>query len=620
MGFIASGLKSIVKAVVGVVKGVVKVVGKVAFGLIGMVTGRGNAANQATDGRLNKSLDPEDHRKIVFGETAGGCDMRFFEMSGDRYDRLHEIIAVATHTIESYGDFFVESEKIPFDGTGGVFSGNYDGAIHRQLHLGGSAGPITGVGSGTYWDANSKFTGVAHYHLKWTVKEERLPNGVPSRYTQKIKGAKVYDPRKDTTRGGSGAHRADDQLTWEYAPLDSNGKPIGRNNALQMLWYLIGWKINGKLVAGRGIDLGDINFAEFIIAANDAEARGHYTDMILSTGDTHDTNEGIISADGLLGELLDPGGLWTYKVIRDDTADVAVALTDDHVVEGGSVEWVPAVPMGDQFNEVAGTYIDPSDTSIFQPKAYPLVTNAAYQTADGFKKRVTHNFQSVQDPMLAQKLARIKLNRTRFPGEFKATFNYNALKAQVWSVVTLTLERYNFSAKLFRVYSQAITEAGIEMVLREEDPSIYAAGSDTTPPADGVIVPFDPFQSYPLTGLTGTAIKTTDALGNVQVGAQLAWGEPSGQVQRVEIEYKPASGSVYQPGGSVPSPGTTADVVGLVGSLSYDFRLRTVSLNGIVSAWQTVTVAMLPTSSGYAAGSNEIRDMNFGGGWTRTSV
>jgi hypothetical protein len=372
-----------------------------------------------------------------------------------------------------------------------------------------------------------------------------------------------------------------------------------------MLWYLIGWRINGVLVAGRGVDLNDINWPEMIAAANDAEARQYYTDMILSTEDSHETNENIISADGLLGELLDPGGLWTYKVTKDDTADIAVTLTDDDVIDAGDVEWTPAPSMGDQFNEVAGTYIDPSATSLYQPKAYPTVTDASYIAADGFRKRVSHDFQCVQDVSLAQKLSRIKLNRTRFPGEFKATFNYRALKAQVWSNVRLSLERYGFVSKLFRVYAQTVSETGIEMVLREEDPSVYAAGTVTVPPAPGSVPGFDPFLVYPVTGLTAAAIAQAKD-GTTMVGVHLGWDAPADNVRRLEVEYKRTVDATWQPAGMTAGTSASIDLLGLLGTTSYDFRVRSWSNREQPSAWATVTIATTASSVDWAILSGEL--------------
>lgn len=592
MGFVVKAVKSVVKVVVKIAKTVI-------MGGLGLILGgmrkKGNAKNAASDRRLSKQLDPEDFKKIVFGKTAMAVDLRYWEVySPPAYNRYAEVLSAAGHRVNSFGNLYIEDDLVPFSGNNAT--GTYAGVLTRRTNTGAPGNAALPVGSGSYWNTNSKFTGVAHYALDWLVDEKKLPNGVPSRYTQEGEGALVYDPRKDSTRGGVGTHRADDQSTWQYSPLDSNNQPIGRNNALQMLWYLIGWRVQNPvtlewtLVCGRGVDLNDINFADFIAAANDAEALGYYSDMILSTGDDHEQNEAIISADGLFGEILDPGGLWTYKMTKDDTADWAVHLTDDDVVEG-EVTWDPQASREELFNEISGTYIDPSATSLYQAKAYPTVKDATYLTADGGRrKRDTHNFQSVQDPALAQKLARIKLNRTRFTGEFQATFNLRALKAQAWSVVKLTLEQYGFVAKWFRVVSQSITPYGIEMQLREEDPSIYSGGTVTIPAAPSSMVKYNIRQEIAVTGLSGSASTRTGIGGAAEDGVLLSWTTPPGNVRRTEAQYK-RTADVAWTTAMVGAGDVTACFVGpLLSSSTYEMRVRHVSIHEVPGPWATVSV------------------------------
>jgi hypothetical protein len=79
------------------------------------------------------------------------------------------------------------------------------------------------------------------------------------------KGAKVYDPRLDSTvTGGSGSQRAATQSTWAW---DDNAS---RNPALQLLWFLLGWKINSKLALGMGLPPARIDLPSFITAPTSA--------------------------------------------------------------------------------------------------------------------------------------------------------------------------------------------------------------------------------------------------------------------------------------------------------------------------------------------------------------
>lgn len=631
-------MSKVVKAIVGVAVAVVGVftgnpllIAQGAAMTLGAVLQKSNAGNQATNGRLSKTLEPEDFRKIVFGRTACGTDLRYWETWGSKYTKFDEVLAAATHTIQSFQETYIEEELVSF--SGGAAVGTYSGALSVVQN---TTGGHLSAGAGLYWSANTKMTGVPHWVFKWEYSEKKLPQGIPSRYTRVVEGALVYDPRKDSTRGGSGTHRADDQTTWQYAPTDSNGVPIGRNNALQLLWYLIGWRINGKLVAGRGVDLLDIDFASFITAANDCEALQYYTDCILSTGDNHSTNESILSADGLIGELIDAGGYWSYRITKNDLGDVAVALDDNDVVEGGEVQWVPFKPMSDKYNEVAGTFIDPSPTSLYQSRTYRTVSDATYYALDGYKKRKMQNFQSVQSSDLAQKLARILLNRARYAGEFTATFNLRALKARVWDIVWLSLERYGFANKPFRVIRQSISAQGVEMVLREEDSSIYTGGTVTpqAPPSAGV--KYDPRMEVPVTGLAVAQDTMAGAGGVAYDAAFVSWTTPPGNVRRTEAQYKLTSSSTWTSAFTSQADINVCEVGPLLPGSSYQMRVRHVSIHEVPGPWATISLTtgvngrltsaqvtyadgtsievLRPSDPGATAGSNLLQNSAFNAG------
>jgi hypothetical protein len=591
----------VVKAVVGVAVTVVGVVtmnplliAQGAAMTLGAILQKSPKTNAATNQRLSKQLVPEDFRKIVFGRTAGAVDLRFWEVHGANNTNYSEVIAVAGHRINSFQEFYAEEELIGFSGN--AATGNYAGVLTRQTNNGAPGNAALAVGSGAYWTSASKFTGAAHYSVHWVYDEKKLPTGIPQKITQIIEGALVYDPRRDSTRGGSGPHRINNQSTWSYATLDGNGVPIGRNNALQALWYLIGWRIQNPstgeqiLVAGQGVDPVDIDIPGFIAAANDAETQQFYTDMILSTGDSHSTNRSIISCGDTLGHFLDPGGLWTYRVTKDDTAVPAVALTEDDVLEG-AVEWLPDKPMAEQYNKVVGTYVDPSSTSLYQARAYPEVKDAAYEVADGFKKRKTLNFQAIQDEALAQKAARIVLNEGRYLGEFRATFGFKALQAQVWDVIGLTLDRYGFdSSYRFRVRSQSLSASGIEMVIRITHSSVYTGGSVTITPAPSALAKYDPRQQVAVTGLSVSPTTLTGANDAAQDAAAVSWTTAPGNVRRTEGQFKLTAGTSWTTAFSSQTDLNSCVIGPLLPSSSYQVRVRHVTIHEVPGAWSTLSL------------------------------
>ena len=65
------------------------------------------------------------------------------------------------------------------------------------------------------WTTDHVLHGTAYAVLEFALDPE-IYQGLPS-VRFEVQGIKFYDPRKDTTVGGSGAHRWDDPTTWEFS-------------------------------------------------------------------------------------------------------------------------------------------------------------------------------------------------------------------------------------------------------------------------------------------------------------------------------------------------------------------------------------------------------------------
>lgn len=589
MGFIVKAVKSVVKAVVGVVS-------KVVGGVFGFLVGGKGAKKAKYSPTLNKQLDPEAFRKICLGKPAMPLDLRYWEVYGTNGTLYDEVLVAACHRINGFKELYFESD-LAIDAAGTVQT-KYVGVVSRLTNLGAPGQTALSVGGGTQWTSQATFDGCPHMALKWIPNETKLPNGIPSRYTQVVEGAYVYDPRRDSTvAGGSGPHRINDQSTWSYATLDGNSQPIGRNNALQALWYLIGWRVQNPvtgewiLVAGRGVDPQDINLASFITGANNCEVAGYYTDMVLSTEDDHVSNEEKITCGGLIGRLIDPGGLWAYYANVDDTANIAVELTDADILEGVNVTWNEYKGMADQYNQVRGKFVYPASPVLYQMFPYPMVRDATYETNLGVKRAKPQDFEQVLDNTLAQRLARLLLNMGQYQGEFQAGFNYRMLKAQAYSVVRYTSERFGF-VKLFRVWRQDITtDAGISALLKEIHASIWSAGSVTAPLAPSASNPYNPAQVISATGVNVALYPVVGANGDKGDGFRVYWTLPPTNVRRTEVRYRLAGTVPWLTAGPVARDVTEVIVAPLLSGAIYEVAVRHISIHEVPGNWINPTTA-----------------------------
>ncbi len=439
--------------------------------------------------RLNVSLDPSTGRKAVLGTTAMPLDLRYHEASGTDQEFIDYIIALAAHKVASIDEIYFE-EKLAWTALGGV-TATYTGYLTVTAITEGTAGNAAPVNAGTVWDASCRLTGCAYVRIRIKRSgnskktESPLVQGLPSRVTIIGEGAPLYDPRLDSTvPGGSGSHRANNQATWgAYAGADHYDNP-----ALQVLWFLLGWKINGKLSVGAGVPPARLDMESFITAANICDEN-----ITLATGGTqkrYRTSGTASDEDGRMdtintflacmnGTLRDSGGKLTLALLKNDLADPVLDFTDGDFL--GEFAWdQTGGGLAQGHNIVRGRFVDPSTQSLYQMAEYPEVT---LPSPDGIERVMTFDVPFVEDGRRAQRLAKQVLQRNQFRGQLSAEFNAKALGCEVGHIVTVTLSALGFNSKPFRVISKEVRVDGrVPLALLEEDALIYQWDRDDRAP------------------------------------------------------------------------------------------------------------------------------------------
>lgn len=513
--------------------------------------------------RLNVSLDPITPRKTVFGTTAMPLDLRYHETSGSNQEYVDYIIAVAAHKVTAISEIWFE-EKQAWTASGGV-TGTYSGYLTVTTRTEGTDGNTIAINGGGKWGTSRRLTGCAYIHIR--IKrtgnskkaESPLVNGLPSRVTVIGNGALLYDPRKDSTvAGGSGSHRANDQSTWGvYTDADDCDNP-----ALQLLWWLLGWKINGKLSVGCGVPYTRIDMPSFITAANICDesvilATGGTQKRYRTSGTASDGDDRMDVINTLLasmnGTLRDNSGKLSITIMKNDLADYVLDLDESDIL--GEFDWQQTRGLTENYNVARGRYVDPSTSSLYQPVDYPEV---GFPSVDGIERAATIDLMYVEDGRRAQRIAKQILQRNQYRGMFSATFNAKALGCQVGDIVRLSIEALGWSNKPFRVVSQEIRFDGqVPLALVEENAAIYAWDrEDSAPVTPTAPTVYDPLNSpfilgiddalndaaaaqatadYKVTTFTSEIAPTADALGDLWFKVSTgelrrwngsAWGDP----------------------------------------------------------------------------------------------
>lgn len=458
--------------------------------------------------RLNVSLDPSTPRKIVFGTTAMPIDLRYHESSGTDQEFIDYIVAVAAHKVASIDEIWFE-EKQAWTASGGV-TGTYSGYLTVTTRTEGTDANYISINGGSKWGSSRRLTGCAYVHLRIkrtgnTKKAESpLVGGLPSRVTIIGNGALLYDPRKDSTvPGGSGSHRATDQSTWgAYTDADDCDNPV-----LQLLWWLIGWKINGKLSVGCGVPYTRIDMESFITAANICDesvtlATGGTQKRYRTSGTGSDADDRMDIVNNLLlsmnATLRDNGGKLAVTTMKNDLADYVLDFDENDML--AEFDWQQTRGLTENYNLARGRYVDPSTNSLYQMVDYPEV---GFTSPDGIERVMSVDLPYVEDGRRAQRIAKQILQRNQYRGMFSATFSAKALGCQVGDIVRLNLEALGWSNKPFRVVSQEIRFDGqVPLALIEENAAIYAWDRDdvapVTPTAPTV---YDPLNSPFILGI-----------------------------------------------------------------------------------------------------------------------
>lgn len=542
------GLGKIFKAILSPISILPKPIQAVALVAVGLATGQpqlvvagasmglgwaseklGPKTPKSQFSRLSVTLDPAAPRKAVLGTTAMNLDLRYHEVSGTDQEYADYIIALAAHEVASVDEIWFDDKQAWTSG-GGV-TATYTGYLTVTVREVGTSANTISINGGAKWGSTRRLTGCAYLHLRIkrtgaTKKAESpLVNGLPNRVTVIGEGALLYDPRKDSTvSGGSGAHRANDQTTWgSYTAADDCDNP-----ALQLLWFLLGWKINGELSIGAGIPAARIDLPSFIAAANLCDenvtlAIGGTQKRYRTSGTFSDADDRMDVIEGLLacmnGTLRDSNGKLALTVLENDLADYVLDFDDNDIL--GGFEWSQTPGLSQTYNTVRGRYVDPSNDGLYQMVEYPAVSVTAI---DEIERELALDLPFVEDGRRAQRIAKQILQRNQYQGRFSATFTAKAQGCSVGEIVRLSFEPLGWNNKLFRVVEQEIRFDGqVPLTLQEENAAIYAWDAEDADP----VTPTAPTTYDPL--------NSPFILGTVEAGETATWagiigtgGDPDG--------------------------------------------------------------------------------------------
>ena len=359
-----------------------------------------------------------------------------------------------------------------------------------------------------------------------------------------VYGVKLYDPRLDSTNGGSGAHRYGTASTYAYS---DNAKVIAYNVA-RGVYYGAEWVYGGQDWPAWRLDnaswFAAMNECDEAVslAAGGTEAQFAIGAEIRVNEKPADVLDRIDACS--LGRSAEMGGI--YKTYCGAPGASVISLTDDDIVATepksaglfpGHEAWV---------NTVRANYIRPGN--MWQPKAIAARTDAALVAADGgqsLEKAV--QFDYLTSASRVQRIAEAMLrDGRRFVSHIVAAPPW-ARKVEQFDVVSWTSARFGYTAKKFMVGEVNRSRNGVVIwTLREVDPADHGwATGDETAELDGV---FDDIEAdTDIITITATAVSLRNNAGqNKRPAIKVNWTIDEDVVDVVGVAFQVRDASTLE--------------------------------------------------------------------------
>lgn len=497
------------------------------------------------------------------------------------------------------------------------------------------------------WTTDHRLQGVAYLYIRLQYDPEIWPTGIPN-IKAVVKGKKVYDPRTTltawsdnwalcvrdyltSTAYGVGAGSSEIDSTALIAAANIADESVAAHSSAINITASVASGSETIIQCGRPVPTGA---SVTISGHSDAAVNGTHTVVrphvvpfdvdqsgfvisLSATGGTGGsftvsqkryTCNGAVSTDSLpasvIPQLLTAGvgtltyTQGTYKLYAGAYTASIASLNEDNL--RGPISVRPTAARKDLFNAVRGVHLSPAN--VWQSADFPSVASATYATQDGETIYRDIELPYTSDEFAAQRIAKLILERSRQGITVQYPANLSALEITVGSTIDLTIDKFGWTNKEFRVLGWDRNHGGgIDLTLQEEAAAVYSWSSSdavVVDPAPNTNLP-DPFVTAAPTNLRLETVpaSATSASGTTARTRQLLmWDDSDSFVIHYELQYREHGTAFFRPLGT--ASGTQHELKDLLTDY-YDFRVRAISTLAVPSAWETLTNQQV---AGYSPG------------------
>lgn len=423
--------------------------------------------------------------------------------------------------------------------------------------------------------ASDRFEGFAALLVTLQYDQDAFPSGVPS-ISAVMRGARVYDPRTATT-------------AWTQNPA-----LIARD------WSLYAY--------GGGCSSAELNEPSFTAAANACDVS---TAFALPAGGPVVLplyQCGIVipldaNPDEALSEVCEAmAGQWGWGggklSVRAGVYRAPVAtITEDWLSGAEAIQVTPGAGQAEAINIIRPTYADAAQGYVQTPG--PEVRATSYVAADGRELVSELQLGGVTQSVHAQHVCGVLLREAREGLTVQLPCNLRAYPLELFDVVSVTLSRFGWAAKLFEVVGWSFTlTGGVMLTLRETAAAIYTPDAEfdllNTSPNTGLPRPAAP---PALTGLAATSGGVAQLDGSSLARIRVTWDAVASEAVRQSGSIEVQVAEVYPglPTGDWPTLAPVAgralgaDVFGQRIGRLVAIRARAVNTLGMRGPWRQIT-------------------------------
>lgn len=348
----------------------------------------------------------------------------------------------------------------------------------------------------------------------------------------------MYDPRKDSSAGGSGAHRWGNRATYEA----TRNPAVIAYNLARGIYYGTEW-----VFGGRNLPAWRLPRAEWFAAMNACDA----TVAIAGGGTEAAYRCGLqITADMTAADVLEEvgraanmryaevGGM--LKPIVGLPGAAAFAFDDDSILITEGQSYRPFNGLGETFNALSATYPEPGEK--WSTKDAPEYVDTDATTADGGRYLPTAiSYPAAPYRRQVQRLMRAQMRdyRRMRVHQFYLPPEAYALEPLV-DMVSWTSNRNGYINKLF-VVEQVEPSPGMNVLvtLREVDPGDYDWSSDFELPTTIITPVIVRPWTQAITGFAVAAETITDAASKARAPAiRVSCSGDEAGVSHIQIQVR----------------------------------------------------------------------------------